>query len=78
MRTAAAVLAAGALLEALLVHLGRTYGSTASLFRSRWSTAPWWLTLGGWLAIVPADVVMSRDMRRGVGARAEALHRTTG
>jgi len=40
-------------------------------FRSRWVTQPWWLTLGGWLAIVPADFVMSRDMLRGVKRRAE-------
>jgi hypothetical protein len=42
-------------------------------FRSRWMTHPWWLTLGGRLAIVPADFVMSRDMLRGVRARAERL-----
>ncbi|MFP5450728.1 MAG: SRPBCC family protein [Thermoleophilia bacterium] len=40
-------------------------------FRSRWTTSPWWLTLAGWLAIVPADFVMSRDMLRGVKVRAE-------
>jgi hypothetical protein len=40
-------------------------------FRSRMVTDPWWLTLGGRLAIVPADFVMSRDMLRGVRARAE-------
>ena len=40
-------------------------------FRSRWATSPWWLTLGGWLVIVPADFVMSRDMLRGVRRRAE-------
>jgi hypothetical protein len=45
---------------------------TRFLFRSRWVTAPWWLTVGGWLAIVPADFVMSRDMLRGVKSRAEA------
>ena len=42
-------------------------------FRSRWVTHPWWLTLGGWLAIVPADFVMSRDMLRGEKTRAERL-----
>lgn len=46
---------------------------TRFLFRSRWTTAPWWLTLGGWLGVVPADFVMSRDMLRGVKNRAEAL-----
>lgn len=46
---------------------------TRFLFRSRWATSPWWLTAGGWLGIVPADFVMSRDMLRGVKHRAEAL-----
>ena len=47
--------------------------STRFIFRSRWTTAPWWLTLGGWLVIVPADFVMSRDMLHGIKQRAEAL-----
>ena len=42
-------------------------------FRSRWVAAPWWLSLGGWLVVVPGDFVMSRDMLRGVRARAEGL-----
>jgi hypothetical protein len=42
-------------------------------FRSRWTTRPWWLTVGGWALIVPADFVMSRDMLHGVKARAEGL-----
>ena len=46
---------------------------TRFLFRSRWATSPWWLTAGGWLGIVQADFVMSRDMLRGVKRRAEAL-----
>lgn len=46
---------------------------TRYLFRSRWTTSPWWLTAGGWLGIVPADFVMSRDHLHGVKARAEAL-----
>ena len=46
---------------------------TRFLFRSRWTTAPWWLTAAGWLGIVPADFVMSRDMLRGVKRRAEEL-----
>jgi hypothetical protein len=46
---------------------------TRFLFRSRWTTAPWWFTLGGWLLIVPADSLMSRDMLRGVKERAESL-----
>jgi hypothetical protein len=44
---------------------------TRFLFRSRWTTAPWGLTAAGWLGIVPADFVMSRDMLRGVKRRAE-------
>ena len=40
-------------------------------FRSRWVTVPWWFTANGWLGIVPADFVMSRDMLRGVKKRAE-------
>lgn len=40
-------------------------------FRSRWVTEPWWFTLSGWLGIVPADFVMSRDHLRGVKKRAE-------
>ena len=43
--------------------------------RSRWTTTPWWFTLGGRLGIVPADFVMSHDMLRGVQKRAEALAR---
>jgi hypothetical protein len=48
---------------------------TRFLFRSRWVTRPWWFTLGGWLAIVPADFLMSHDMLHGVRQRAEALAR---
>jgi hypothetical protein len=40
-------------------------------FRSRWTTAPWWFTLGGRLVVVPADFVMARAMLRGVKQRAE-------
>ena len=46
---------------------------TRYLIRSCWTTSPWWFTLGGWLGIVPADFVMSRDHLHGVRARAEAL-----
>jgi hypothetical protein len=42
-------------------------------FRSRWTTSPWLLTAGGWLGVVPADFVMSRDMLRGVKQRAESM-----
>jgi hypothetical protein len=45
---------------------------TRFLFRSRWTTAPWWFTLSGWLTVVPADFLMSRDMLRCVKRRAEA------
>ena len=48
---------------------------TRFLFRSRWVTSPWWLTLAGWLGIVPADLLMSHDMLHGVKNRAEALAR---
>jgi hypothetical protein len=41
-------------------------------FRSRWTTAPWWFTLGARLLVVPADFVMSRGMLRGVRQRAES------
>jgi len=51
---------------------------TRFLFRSRWTTAPWWFTLGGWLLIVPADFGMSRDMLRGVKQRAESLASANG
>jgi len=50
---------------------------TRYLFRSRWTTSPWWLTAGGWLGVVPADFVMSRDHLRGVKERAERLARAS-
>jgi hypothetical protein len=50
---------------------------TRFTFRSRWRTAPWWLTLAGWLAVVPADFVMSRQMLRGVRARVEQAERSS-
>ncbi len=40
-------------------------------FRSRWASHPWWLTVAGRLAVVPADFVMGRSMLRGVAVRAE-------
>ncbi len=46
---------------------------TRYLLRSRWTTKPWWLTLGGWLGIVPVDFIMSRDHLQGVRDRAERL-----
>ncbi|MGZ8766402.1 MAG: SRPBCC family protein [Acidimicrobiia bacterium] len=55
------------------IHDGRR---TRYLFRSRWNTAPWWFTLGGWMVIVPADFVMSRDHLHGIKERAERLARS--
>jgi hypothetical protein len=46
---------------------------TRFVFRSRWTTSPLWFTIGGRLAVVPADFVMSRAMLRGVKQRAESL-----
>jgi hypothetical protein len=46
-------------------------------FRSRWATQPWWFTLSGWLGVVPADFVMSRDHLKGVKERAEELARAS-
>jgi hypothetical protein len=45
-------------------------GRTRFHFRSRWRVHPWWLTLGSWAVVVPADFVMGRAMLRGVGSRA--------
>jgi hypothetical protein len=59
--------------SAFVVHPLDNGRRTRFLFRSRWVTAPWWLTLGGWLGIVPADFVMARDMLNGVKQRSEAL-----
>lgn len=44
-------------------------------FRSRWVTEPWWWTMVGWLGVVPANLVMARDMLRGVRRRAERAAR---
>ena len=60
------VAAIAGVVEVGLVWLGRTYGSTRV-------TQPWWLTTGGRLVVVPADVVMSRTMLRGVRSRAEGV-----
>lgn len=43
--------------------------ATRLVFRWRARTAPWWLTLGAHLFIVPADFVMSRGMLRGLRER---------
>ena len=43
---------------------------TRLVFRWRARTAPWWLTAGANLLLIPADFVMSRDMLRGLRARA--------
>lgn len=46
-------------------------GRTRLHVRSRWLTSPWWLTLGGHLVVVPLHRLLSRDMLRGIRARAE-------
>jgi hypothetical protein len=46
---------------------------TRFLCRSRSVTSPWRFTLGGRVAIIPADYVMVRDMLNGVKQRSEAL-----
>jgi hypothetical protein len=51
-------------------------GRARLIFRWRAATKPWWLTLSTWAVILPADFLMSRDMLRGVKARAERLGRT--
>jgi hypothetical protein len=43
----------------------------------RWWSSGSWLTLAGWMGIVPADFVMSRQMLRGVKARVERAARST-
>lgn len=42
-------------------------------FRSRWVASPWWVTVASRLLVVPADLLMARDMLRGVAVRAERL-----
>jgi uncharacterized protein YndB with AHSA1/START domain len=46
---------------------------TRYLFRSRWTSTPWWLSLGGWLGIVPADFIMSRQHLLGMKRRVERV-----
>ena len=46
---------------------------TRFTFRWRARTSPWWVRTLCWVAIVPADLVMSRDMLRGVMRRAENM-----
>lgn len=43
--------------------------ATRFVFRWRARTAPWWLTAGAHLLIVPADFIMSRGMMRGLQRR---------
>jgi hypothetical protein len=40
--------------------------ATRLVFRWRARTRPWWLTAGTHLLVVPADLVMSRGMLRGL------------
>jgi hypothetical protein len=44
---------------------------TRFLFRTTMRTGPWWLTAGYLGLLIPADFIMSRQMLRGVKARAE-------
>lgn len=44
--------------------------ATRVVFRWRARTSPWWLTAGAHLVIIPADLVMSRGMLRGLRRRA--------
>lgn len=46
--------------------------ATRLVFRWRARTAPWWLTLGAHLFIVPADFIMSRGMLRGLCERVDS------
>ncbi len=48
-------------------------GRTRFLFRTRARLGPSWLAAAYWLALVPADFVMARQMLAGVRCRAEAL-----
>jgi len=48
---------------------------TRLIFRWRAHTWPWWLTLGAHLFLLPADLVMSRDMLRGIASRVVAQPR---
>ncbi|TIC79245.1 SRPBCC family protein [Nocardioides sp. GY 10113] len=45
-------------------------GRTRLHLRSRWTTRPWWVSATALLVIVPADLVMARDMLAGIRARA--------
>jgi hypothetical protein len=47
-------------------------GGTRLVFRWRAHTWPWWLTVGAHALLLPADLVMSRDMLRGIAARVNA------
>ncbi|MGY1616176.1 SRPBCC family protein [Geodermatophilus sp. SYSU D00691] len=46
-------------------------GRTRFVFRTRVRLRPWWVTAFYAAVVVPADFVMSRQMLRGVGVRAE-------
>jgi hypothetical protein len=46
-------------------------GKARFIFRSRGRAGPWWVAAVYLLAVIPADFVMSRQMLRGVKARAE-------
>ena len=47
---------------------------TRLVFRWRARTSPWWLTVGAHALLLPADLLMSSDMLRGIAARVNAFH----
>jgi hypothetical protein len=51
--------------------------ATRLVFRWRARTGPWWFTAGTHLLIVPADLIMSRGMMRGLRRRATDAGRHT-
>ena len=53
-------------------------GGTRLVFRWRARTWPWWLTAGGHAFVVPADLVMSRGMFRGLRRRVDGHSAASG
>ena len=51
-------------------------GGSRFIFRSRFRVGPWWVAAIYLLGVVPADFIMSRQMLRGVRARAQRTSRT--
>ena len=54
------------------VLTGLPHGRTRLHLRVRGRTAPWWLTVGYHVVLVPADFVMSVGMLRGIRRRVES------